>query len=257
MSNSAHTRSRRKSLTPARKVICDLLYFARRVPLCPIERHFDVAALSAARQATIPRIGWAAVFLKAYALAATEWPQLRQAYLSWPWPHIYEHPHSVAMLAINRQEAGEDQLFFGRFIEPEKQSLVDIQEAVDHYKHDPLETAFRKQLRFAKLPTLVRRGLWWWNLNVSGASRARRLGTFGMSTLAAYGALNRQHPSCLATSLTYGPLEANGRMLVTVLYDHRLVDGAPMGRMLQDLEAILNGQITAELRQLAPHARAA
>jgi hypothetical protein len=257
MTVSAHAVGICKSLSPARQVICDLLYFARRVPLCPIERHFDVAALGAARQATFPRIGWAAVFLKAYALAAAEWPQLRQAYLSWPWPHVYEHPLSVAMLAVNRQEAGEDQLYFGRFIEPEKLALAEIQDAIDRYKHEPLETVFRKQLRFGKLPTFLRRGLWWWNLNVSGASRARRLGTFGMSTLAAYNALNRQHPSCLATSLTYGPVEADGRMLVTVLYDHRLVDGAPMGRMLQDLEAILNGEITAELRQLGPHVQAA
>lgn len=257
MSNSARARGVRKALTPARKVIGDLLFFARRVPLCPIERHFNLAALAQLRQSTHPRIGWAAVFLKAYAATAVQWPQLRQAWLGWPWAHVYEHPNSVAMLAINRRQGDEDQLYFGRFFEPEKLSLIEIQAAIDAYQHDPVETAFKKQIRFSKLPTLLRRVLWWWNLNMSGSSRARRLGTFGMSTLAAYGALNRQHPSCLATSLTYGPLEADGRMLVTVLYDHRLADGAPMGRMLQDLEQILNGQIATELRQSATRARAA
>ncbi len=86
---------------------------------------------------------------------------------------------------------------------------------------------------------------------------AKRLGTFTMSTLAGEGVLNRMHQTVLTTSLTYGPLDANGRMLVTLLCDHRVVDGIIAARALADLEAALHGSISAELKAMQNNRAAA
>jgi hypothetical protein len=227
-----------------------LLHFARHVPLFPLERLFDLRELAELRRQTNPKVGWPVLFLKAYGLVAAGCPQLRQSYLRWPWPHLYEHPWSVASLAVNRVEGQGERLFWGRFIRPEAQSLTELQRRLDRYKTEPVGSVFRRQLRFSRVPTPLRRLGWWLTLNLSGAKRANRLGTFGLSTLAGSGAVNRYHPTCLTSSLTYGPVDRTGKMLVTILYDHRVADGSCIARALAELEAVLQGPITRELRGL-------
>jgi hypothetical protein len=129
--------------------------------------------------------------------------------------------------------------------------LLEIQAALDAYQRRPVEEAFRTQVQLSRLPTLLRRAIWWANLNLFPARRAKRLGTFGLSVLAGQGAYNRLHPSFLTTSLSYGPLDERGRMLVTLLYDHRVFDGALAAEALERLETTLCGEIAAELRRAA------
>ena len=47
--------------------------------------------------------------------------------------------------------------------------------------------AFRKMLRATRLPLPLRRLLWWIGLNV-GRQRANYFGSFGVTSVAAYGA---------------------------------------------------------------------
>jgi hypothetical protein len=231
-------------------LVCDLLHFARHVPLFPLERSFDLRNLAELRHRMHSRIGWPVLFLKAYGLLAVGCPRLRQAYMRWPWPHLYQHPWSVASLAVNRAEKHGDRLFWGRFIRPEAQPLTELQRRLDRYKTQPSGSVFRRQIRFSRVPTPLRRLAWWLTLSLSGAKRAKRFGTFGLSTLAGHGAVNRYHPTCLTTSLTYGPVDRSGQVLVTILYDHRIADGSCIARALAELEAILQGPITRELRDL-------
>ena len=53
----------------------------------------------------------------------------------------------------------------------------------------------------------------------------------------------------MTTGLTFGPLDHDGRMKVTLVYDHRLMDGSFIADRLLDLEQQLNGAILAELRE--------
>jgi pyruvate/2-oxoglutarate dehydrogenase complex dihydrolipoamide acyltransferase (E2) component len=46
-------------------------------------------------------------------------------------------------------------------------------------------------------------------------------------------------------------------VLVTIVYDHRLIDGAPLARALAELEAVLQGPIAEELAGLKKQAEAA
>jgi hypothetical protein len=240
-----------------RRLVGDLLWFAARVPLFPLEREFDLADLAALRSRASVRISWVALFVKAYGLLAAEIPQLRHSYMRWPWPHVYQHADSVGMVAVNRSTPSGDRLFWGRFTAPEKMSLVEVQKQLDDYKHGQIEPTFRRQIRLSRFPKPLRMLAWWMSLNLSAERRARRLGTFGLSTVAGLGAVNRIHPTCTATSLTYGPISDAGRVLVTVVYDHRLIDGAPLARALAELEAILQGPIAEELGALERHVSAA
>ncbi len=64
--------SARRSWLPIsinRRLVLDGLYFARGVPLYPIEKSFELADIAQLRKSTSRRISWAAIFVKAYALA--------------------------------------------------------------------------------------------------------------------------------------------------------------------------------------------
>jgi hypothetical protein len=233
-----------------RRLVLDGLYFAKRVPLFPIEKTVELGEVARLRKAADTRISWAAVFVKAYALAAAKQRPLRQMYIRWPWPHLAEQPASTAMVVVNRQYRGEDRICWGKLTTPENRSLLNLQRALDAYQTEPVGEVFRRQVLLSRMPTPLRRLIYWWNINLSGSKRARRLGTFTMSTLAGEGVMNRMHQTFLTTSLTYGPLDENGRALVTLLSDHRVVDGIVAARALADLEAALQGPILAELKTM-------
>jgi len=244
---SSGPKSRSLSISCNRALVLDGLHFARAATLFPVERRFELREVARLRERQPSRISWVVLFLKAYAIVAREHAPLRQAYIRWPWPHLIESSSSVAMLAINREFLGEDRLCWGRFFEPADQPLAAIQERLDRYTLEPVEQIFKRQVRLSRLPAWLRRTLMWWNMNIASSVRAKRFGTFSLSTLAGQGALNRAHPTFLTSSLTYGPIDAEGRATVTLLCDHRVLDGALAARALGDLQDVMNGQIAAEL----------
>ena len=66
-------------LSPARKVVMELMHHARKVPSIPLSRTFNVAGLVAARQDAAQPPSWVAIFMRAWALAAQKHPDLRRA----------------------------------------------------------------------------------------------------------------------------------------------------------------------------------
>ncbi len=244
-------------LSANRSLVVDGCYFARSIPFFPVERTCDLGEVARLRSAASTRISWTAVFLKAHGLVAAQTAPLRQCYLKWPWPHIFEHDHNVGMLAMNRQFAEGDRLCWGRFDDPETKSLVEIQKSLDAFQNEPVDHIFKRQVFFSRLPWPVRRLIWWLNLNVFVSKRAKRMGTFSMSSLAGQGAINRFHFTVLSTSLTYAPVDATGKCLVTLICDHRVIDGSLAAAALIKLEETLNGVIADELRSLAQRRTAA
>ena len=61
---------------------------------------------------------------------------------------------------------------------------------------------------------------------------------------------SRFHPTICTTSLSYAPLDADGNCLVTLIADHRVLDGAVVARALARLEEVLCHEMLAELRGL-------
>ncbi len=240
-------------LSGPRRFIMDLVHFAGKVPSVPVSRVINVADLAPLRRLHPARPSWAVLFMKAYALVCEQQPRLRRAILTFPTDRLYEHPQSICSLALEREYEGEEGIFVGLFRAPERQSLKELQEALNFYKTMPLKQVgfFRQELRISRAPAFVRRFLWWMTLNLSGLKRAKRFGTFGLSTYGSLGA-EQVHPmSPLTTTLTFGPIDDEGQVCVKLIYDHRVLDGAFIARRLLDLEAALHGPIAQELRQAA------
>jgi len=250
-------RSRWKRISINRTLVLDGLHFARRVPLFPAEKTIDLAEVAHLRSTRKRRVSWAVLFVKAYAIAAQRHVALRQMYVRWPWPHFVEFPESTAMVVVNRQFHGENRICWGKLEHPERRTLLSLQWQLTEFQTKPVEDVFRSHVRLSRMPTAVRRLVYWWNFNFSGQKRAKRLGTFSMSTLAGQGVLNRGHQTFLTSSLTYGPLDERGRAVVTLLCDHRVVDGIVAAQALADLEAAFRGPIAEELRALGPSLAAA
>jgi hypothetical protein len=237
------------ALSVPRRFIGDLVHFAHKIPSVPVERRMHLGALARARERLEPRPSWCTLFTKAYALVAERMPELRRAYMSWPRPHLYEHPTSVASIAVERQFDGEEGVFFGHIKSPAEIELAELDKRLRHLKVAPiLEVgSFRQSIRLARMPWPVRRFVWWFGLNVWGRKRAHHLGTFGISVYASLGAASLHPLSPLTTTLNYGVLEADGSMDVRLVYDHRVLDGAVVARALGRLEDELRGRISAEL----------
>ena len=141
-------------------------------------------------------------------------------------------------------------MFFARLRGPERDSLVALEDLLRHYKRDPIERVgrYRRALRISHLPLPVRRLLWWTALNVSGEPRARNLGTFGVSVYSGLGAESLHPLSPLTTTLNYGVIQPDGTVAVRLTYDHRVLDGATVGRALALLENTLLSTVLDELK---------
>ena len=245
-------RGRSVPLSGPRRFIIDLVHFAKQVPSVPVSRQMDVGPLLGPRVAHPLRPSWAVLFMKAYSLVAAANPPLRRALLTFPWLRLYEHPQSICALAMERTYLDEEGIFVGIFRAPEEQSIRQLHEALVRYKNDPLDKIgfFRQALRVSMAsPTPIRRFLWWSTLNVSGVKRAKRFGTYGLSSYGSLGAESLHPISPLTTTLTYGPIDRSGKVTVKLIYDHRVLDGAYIARRLQDIEATLHGAILEELRR--------
>jgi hypothetical protein len=245
-------RGRMIRLSVPRRIVIDLLYFASGIPTVPVQKRMSLGALVAARAACRERPRWTAIFTKAYALMAREFPEFRRAYVKIPWPHLYEYPASNATVIIERDYRGEAGLFSISIKEPARQSLRDIGRQLEHASTAPVEEIkdFRRTIQFARLPRPLRRALWWICLNI-GRQRGNYFGTFGVSV---YSALNAEslHPlSPLTTLLNYGVISRDGVLDARIIYDHRVMNGATVARALARLEEILNSVILEEVRALA------
>lgn len=238
------------SLSPVRRFVCDLLYAARQVPTVPVQRRMRLRSVMLARATHPGKIPWSAIFIKAFAKVAAEIPELRRAYIKFPWHRLYEYPKSVASVAVERDYQGERGVFFGRVNRPEAQPLWAIGERIRHLQQAPIEECeeFRKQLKVSRLPSLLRRLVWWLGLNV-GSQRGHHFGTFALTVYSGLGAESLHPLSPLTTTLTYGVIDDDGETDVRIIYDHRVMDGATVARALQRLEDVLANDMVAELRE--------
>jgi hypothetical protein len=237
-------------LSLPRRFVGDLLYFARKVPSCPVQREMNVAQLCEVRADMQDPVSWCAIFTKAYARAAEQFPELRRAYMGFPWARLYEHPSSVASVAVEREYQGEKAVFFAHMRTPEKKDLRDFDRGLRRIKEEPVERfgLFRRAMKVSRLPWPLRRLIWWVGLNSSGAKRAKRMGTFGVSVYSSLGAESLHPLSPLTTALNYGVIGKDGSVNVRVVYDHRVMDGSTVARALAFMEKVLNEEILAEIK---------
>ena len=238
-----------RKISLPRRFIVDLMHASMRVPFISLSRTLDVGPLIEARALAARRPGWAAIFVKAFALVAKDEPVLRTLYVKLPWPHFFELPRSVAMVAIARVEDGEDCILPEKVPAPDERTLGDIDAQIRRAKDAPLMEipSFRKIMMATRLPLPLRRLGWLIGLS-GGRMYANNFGSFGVTSVAAYGPGELQALSPGPFLVSYGVVRPDQSIDVVIRWDHRVTDAAFIARGLTRLEQVLNTEISAELR---------
>lgn len=240
-------------LSPGRKMVMEVLHHGRKVPALPLSKVMNVRKLASARNAGAA-VSWTALFMKAYSLVAQRHPELRRAYLPYPWPRLYEHPVSECALLLEREQDGEDIVLGAKLRAPELRTLTELDVTMSRLRDAPVREIgdFRQWLRLGRLPGFLRRFVFWHALYFSGRKRAKHFGTFAISSLGSLG-VEQHHPiSPLTTYLTFGPIAPEGDVNVKLIYDHRVMDGKFVARCLNALEQMLNTRVLEELQSTLP-----
>jgi hypothetical protein len=240
-------------ISPYRRLVVDLMHFGQQVPAVVIERRMSLGPLAAARRASTQRPSWTVIFTKAFGLLARRHPELRRAYLKFPWPRFYEHPHSIVALNVERRLPTEDVVLFCLIRDPENRTLTELETILRRHREEPVDTlrTYQRAVAVSRIPWPLRRWFWWAALNVFGRRRAHNFGTFSLSSVAPQAGLLHTMP-ILTSSVHYGILDDQDRLDVRLTWDHRVMDGAAAARMLVELEDILNRDLVTELTQPLP-----
>jgi hypothetical protein len=246
-------------LTNGRRLVDDVIRIARSQPIASFYRDVDLTAIDKLRKQIKPRISWNAILMKAYSMVSHEVPELRQYYRKFPSPHLYQVEETVAQLTMAREENGETRLYFARFRNPQDLTLHQIQAKIDYFQTAPIAEVkqFRHQDRFAALPGMLRRFLWWMLMEVWPTQRPTYMGTFGM-TLSCF---NQTFAASLlspnTTSLGVDPTPRSGVSRVLLTFDHRVLDGKPVIDIISKLYSALVGPVQREMEELAATAQKA
>lgn len=238
-----------------RALVSDLMWLHRSMPTVSQTKTFNLRELRLAREACPRRVSWAIAFLRAYALTSVEFPSLRRTYISWPWPHLYEHPEAIGNLVVSREANGESWLFFAPIASAESFSLDRQQGLLERYQSGPVEEVFKNQVRLAHYPFFVRRLMWWLRFHFSSSKRIKRLGTFALTTVARHGVSILDPRAPVTSTLTYGPISDTDQCDVTISYDHRVMDGKEVAEILCATECIMQTQLVQEFHELAAYHR--
>ena len=244
-------------VSPYRRVVTDLMHFSQQVPAVTVERRMDLSELVAARASASPRPCWTILFSKAYAILGRDYPVLRRSYMKFPRPRFYEHPHSIVALNVERRLPTEDVVLFCLIEAPENLSLEEMAAIVRHHRGAPVKelSTYRRSAGMGRIPWPLRRWVWWGALNVFGQTRCNNFGTFSVSSIASQGAGLLHLLPILTSALHYGLFDDDGRIDMRITFDHRVMDGATVARILTDLESVLTGEmmreLTASVRQAA------
>ncbi len=255
----AKARGKSVALSPFRRLIVDLMHFSQKVPAVAIDRRMHLGELTAAREASARKIPWTVIFAKAFALVARRRPELRQSYLPFPWPHLYEHPYSTVALNVNRTiPSGELVVVQCLIKRPDNRSLAELEDIIRQYQAEPLESLrwYRRSVTMSRLPRPLRRLVWTVSLSLLGRQRCHNFGTFGLSSVAAQGAGVLHLIPVLTSMLHYGLFDASGSLDVRLTWDHRVMDGVLAARILVEIEDALRSEILTELRGMQAAAAA-
>jgi hypothetical protein len=118
--------SRYVALSLPRLWMRDVLHFGMKSMVVGGATSIQVARVAEVRRRHQPLISWSAILIKAIALVAKEWPDLRRAYMPFPWAHLYEHPHNVATVVLEREWRNAPAVFFDQIQQPEKNHCVKL-----------------------------------------------------------------------------------------------------------------------------------
>ena len=206
------------------------------------------------------RVTATALLLKAIAIAQRAHPDTRTAMM--PFGRTVVFNNIVAGFTVERFIGSQPALFFGAIEEPDTKSIADISAELRAHGEADLEKVWglNLQSKFTWMPWYLRRLILWVGLR-NPAIRLKCLGaTFGLSSLGKFG-LTAMIPPCVTTStfgvgtveqrpvVRDGKIEIRKMMTLTLNFDHRLIDGAPAARFMNDVQKLMEGGLEKYLQE--------
>ena len=242
----------RIGLSNGRRLVDDVIRVAAKMPMASVVRDMDLAELSRLRKQLRPKLSWNIIFMKAYSIVARENPELRQVYVPFPWPHLYQHDDNVCFLTLGKEYRDETRLVFARFTNPESRTLMELHEQFEHFRRCEIDEVkqFRHQIAFARCPSLFRRFVWWALFGAFPKKRVSNMGTFGMSIscMGKTKGVKTLGPASTIVAVDHMPRKGQSYFLYT--FDHRILDGRPASRMVEETLSALNGPILEEVKRM-------
>ncbi len=193
-----------------------------------------------------------AILLKAIAIAQRAHPLTRTVLL--PFGRTAVFHKIVAGFTVERFVDDHLAVFFGAIADPDRKPLIEIASELKSYGEDEIESVPQLAIedRFNKMPWLLRRLIIWVGLRHPELRLQYMGATFGLSSLGMHGC-KLLIPPCVSTS-TFGvgeveekPVVINGKieirpvMSLVLNFDHRVIDGAPAARFMQEVTALIQG----------------
>jgi pyruvate/2-oxoglutarate dehydrogenase complex dihydrolipoamide acyltransferase (E2) component len=201
-----------------------------------------------------------AILLKAIAIAQRAHPIMRTALL--PTGQIITMQKITAGFTVERFVNGEPGVFFGTIKEADSKPITEIADELRSYSEDEVTENSELELQhwFNQLPGFIRRIILFFGMNIP-TMRLHYMGaTFGLSSLGKFGAKAIIPPA--VTTATFGigqieerPVARNGKVEIRPIcslilnFDHRVVDGAPCARFMQDVIKLLQGGLEEHIRE--------
>jgi pyruvate/2-oxoglutarate dehydrogenase complex dihydrolipoamide acyltransferase (E2) component len=237
-------------ISAARRVVIETMVHSQKLPLLPCSRIVNIAPLVKARSRMTTPASWTAIFMRAFAFTAERHAELRRSIVPWPWQSIYEHPRSNAVVPIEREIDGETVVLMAKVMRPELMTLAEIDQQLHTFSTQPVESInyFRQLLLLGRLPWIFLRFAFWQTLYLSGFKKAKRFGTFAISSVGSLGSEIDHAWTPLTTYFTFGPISPAGDCTLRIIFDHRVMDARTVARCLVSIEEILHSQMLAEMQ---------
>jgi pyruvate/2-oxoglutarate dehydrogenase complex dihydrolipoamide acyltransferase (E2) component len=201
-----------------------------------------------------------AILLKAIAIAQRAHPLTRTVLL--PFGRTAVFHKIVAGFTVERVVDNHFAVFFGAIDDPDRKPLTEIANELKAYGEDEIQSVPQLAIedRFNKMPWLFRRVILWIGLRHPEVRLHYMGATFGLSSLGRHGC-KLLIPPCVSTS-TFGvgeveekPVVVDGKieirpvMSLVLNFDHRVIDGAPAARFMQEVTALIQGGLEEHVRE--------
>jgi hypothetical protein len=167
----------------------------------------------------------------------------------------------VAGFTVERFIGSQPAVFFGAIDQADTKSIEEITAELKAYGEEDISKVMHLdvQNRFNHMPWLFRRFILWLGLTFPSVRLRYMNATFGISSLGKFG-IKALIPPCVSTStfgigsveqrpvVKDGKIEVRPMMTITLNFDHRVIDGAPAARFLQDIIQLMEGGLEQYLQ---------
>jgi pyruvate/2-oxoglutarate dehydrogenase complex dihydrolipoamide acyltransferase (E2) component len=240
----------------ARWNLIDMIQFVAR-PSVPATLFYDIdmswsEALRKKYNDAGHKVSITAILVKAIAIAQRKHPATRTVWL--PNSKLLQLNQIEAQFTVERFIDEQPALFFGSVKKPELKPVIEINNELQSYASDPIESVPQMEIehRFSKFPWFVRQIIIFLGMRIPKIRLEYMGATFGVSSLGKYGCRNMISPSVITSMFCVGevkdrPVAVDGQVVIQPIlslvlnFDHRVIDGAAAARFVTDIIKLLQG----------------